>query len=193
MGSECLRKYPFSDRAGRQMGRVGLALSDTRLVIASPLGEIDGDEAIVGLMARHIAFIGERPVFYWGKLYLGSLEAFTAAPLFRLFDSSTVLLNGSDRFNSSAYAPRRDFSMRLRSESCSSLLSSGWRCDSSTEVTRNAAAERSSESACIATEKNADKRASRLVSLWARDMPALTTDAFVCSTTSLHNTRLLAK
>jgi hypothetical protein len=69
---------------------VGLAL---RLaIIASPLGELDGDEAVVGLMARHIAFVGERPVFYWGQPYLGTLEAFTAAPLFRVFDSSTSLL-----------------------------------------------------------------------------------------------------
>jgi hypothetical protein len=69
---------------------VGLAL---RLaIIASPLGEIDGDEAVVGLMARHIAFRGETPVFYWGQPYLGSLEAFTAAPLFKIFDSSTYLL-----------------------------------------------------------------------------------------------------
>src|SRR5437764_15040665 len=69
---------------------VGLAF---RLaIIASSLGEIDGDEAVVGLMARHIAFLGERPVFYWGQPYLGSLEAFTAAPLFRVFDSSTPLL-----------------------------------------------------------------------------------------------------
>src|SRR5437879_485286 len=69
---------------------VGLAL---RLaVIASPLGEIDGDEAVVGLMARHIAFLGDRPVFYYGQPYLGSLEAFSAAPLFRLLGSYTVLL-----------------------------------------------------------------------------------------------------
>src|SRR5437763_12017888 len=69
---------------------VGLAF---RLAsIASPLGEIDGDEAVVGLMARHIAFLGERPVFYWGQPYLGSLEAFSAAPLFRVFDSSTLVL-----------------------------------------------------------------------------------------------------
>src|SRR6266852_4951711 len=61
-------------------------------VIASPLGELDGDEAVVGLMARHIAFLGDRPVFYYGQPYLGSLEAFSAAPLFRLFGSSTVLL-----------------------------------------------------------------------------------------------------
>jgi hypothetical protein len=69
---------------------VGLVL---RLaVIASPLGELDGDEAVVGLMARHIAFLGDRPVFYYGQPYLGSLEAFSAAPLFRLFGSSTWLL-----------------------------------------------------------------------------------------------------
>src|SRR5438105_2160408 len=69
---------------------VGLAL---RLaVIASPLGEIDGDEAVVGLMARHIAFLGDRPVFYYGQPYLGSLEAFSTAPFFRLFDSSTFVL-----------------------------------------------------------------------------------------------------
>jgi hypothetical protein len=69
---------------------VGLAL---RLaVVASPLGELDGDEAVVGLMARHIAFLGDRPVFYYGQPYLGSLEAFSAAPLFRLLNSSTVLL-----------------------------------------------------------------------------------------------------
>jgi hypothetical protein len=61
-------------------------------VIASPLGEIDGDEAVVGLMARHIVFLGELPVFYWGQPYLGSLEAFSAAPLFWLFNSSTLLL-----------------------------------------------------------------------------------------------------
>jgi hypothetical protein len=69
-----------------------VALIEKLAIMASPLGEIDGDEAVVGLMARHIAFLGERPVFYWGQPYLGSLEAFTAAPLFRVFDSSTLLL-----------------------------------------------------------------------------------------------------
>src|SRR2546427_2321359 len=69
---------------------VGMAL---RLaVIVSPLGEIDADEAVVGLMARHIAFLGDRPVFYYGQPYLGSLEAFSAAPLFGVFNSSTPLL-----------------------------------------------------------------------------------------------------
>ena len=94
-GHTCILSF---DRPGRAPGSFGLGLAlviglALRLaVIASPLGEIDGDEAVVGLMARHIAFLGERPVFYWGQPYLGSLEAFSAAPLFRLFDSSTLLL-----------------------------------------------------------------------------------------------------
>jgi Dolichyl-phosphate-mannose-protein mannosyltransferase len=61
-------------------------------IIFSPLGELDGDEAVVGLMARHIAFLGERPVFYYGQPYLGSLEAFSVAPFFVLFDSNTLAL-----------------------------------------------------------------------------------------------------
>src|SRR5437870_9319555 len=85
-------------QAGARAFQVGLAglllagLAARLAVIGSQLGEIDGDEAVVGLMARHIAFLGERPVFYWGQPYLGSLEAFSAAPLFRVFDSSTPLL-----------------------------------------------------------------------------------------------------
>ena len=86
---QLLRRRTFElGLAGLIVVGLGLRLG----IIFGPLGEIDGDEAVVGLMARHIAFLGERPVFYWGQPYLGSLEAFSAAPLFRLFDSSTLLL-----------------------------------------------------------------------------------------------------
>lgn len=61
-------------------------------ILASPLGELDADEAVVGLMARHVAYLGDRPAFYYGQPYLGSLEAFSAAPLFLLFGSSSLLL-----------------------------------------------------------------------------------------------------
>ncbi len=71
---------------------VAVGLGVRLMILASPLGELDADEAVVGLMARHIAFLGERPVFYYNQQYLGSLEAFTAAPLFLLFNSSTLLL-----------------------------------------------------------------------------------------------------
>jgi len=51
----------------------------------------DGDQAVVGLMARHI-LEGEIPVFYYGQEYLGSLESLVASFYFRLFGSSPLVL-----------------------------------------------------------------------------------------------------
>lgn len=44
----------------------------------------NADEAVVGLMARHI-LMGERPVFFYGQAYMGSLDAFLAAGCFGVF------------------------------------------------------------------------------------------------------------
>ena len=44
----------------------------------------NADEAIVALMARHI-LEGERPVFFYGQAYMGSLDAYLVAGAFRLF------------------------------------------------------------------------------------------------------------
>lgn len=43
----------------------------------------NADEAIVGLMARHI-LQGERPVFFYGQVYMGSLDAYLIAGLFSI-------------------------------------------------------------------------------------------------------------
>jgi 4-amino-4-deoxy-L-arabinose transferase-like glycosyltransferase len=43
----------------------------------------NADEAIVALMARHI-LQGERPIFFYGQAYMGSLDAFLVAAGFRL-------------------------------------------------------------------------------------------------------------
>lgn len=47
----------------------------------------NSDEAIVALMARHI-LQGERPVFFYGQAYMGSLDAFIVAAGFYLFGES---------------------------------------------------------------------------------------------------------
>lgn len=52
---------------------------------------IDGDEAVVGVMAQDI-LRGERPVFFYGQVYLGALEAYLVAGLFSLIGSSMVAL-----------------------------------------------------------------------------------------------------
>jgi len=44
----------------------------------------NSDEAIVALMARHIG-MGERPVFFYGQAYMGSLDAYLVAAFFAIF------------------------------------------------------------------------------------------------------------
>lgn len=53
---------------------------------------IDSDEAIVGLMAQHMAAGGAIPTFYYGQHYMGSLEPICAAVIFYLFGSSPFTL-----------------------------------------------------------------------------------------------------
>ena len=54
---------------------------------------VDGDEAIVGLMAKHIVDGGrDWPVFYYGQPYMGSLEPTLVAILFGLFGVSSFFL-----------------------------------------------------------------------------------------------------
>lgn len=60
-------------------------------LLAGPQTELEADEAIVGLMGRHI-LQGERPVFYYMQPYMGSLEAYLAAALFSVAGSSTFVL-----------------------------------------------------------------------------------------------------
>jgi hypothetical protein len=52
---------------------------------------IDGDEALVGIQAEHI-LRGEHPAYFYGQAYMGSLEAYLAAALFRVFGPSAWAL-----------------------------------------------------------------------------------------------------
>lgn len=64
-----------------------------RLVLIS-LGwpATDSDESTFGLMARHIAFQGAHPGFFYGQNYMAPLESYIAAPLFHIFGSSIFSL-----------------------------------------------------------------------------------------------------
>ncbi len=53
---------------------------------------LDSDEAIVGLMAKHINEGKGIPVFYYGQHYMGSLEAVLAAASYRLFGIGSFTL-----------------------------------------------------------------------------------------------------
>lgn len=47
-------------------------------------GTLDGDEALLGIQAEHI-LQGERPIYFYGIPYFGSLEAYLVALLFAIF------------------------------------------------------------------------------------------------------------
>jgi 4-amino-4-deoxy-L-arabinose transferase-like glycosyltransferase len=51
----------------------------------------NADEAVVGLMARHI-LQGERPVFFYGQAYMGSLDAWLVAGAFALFGQAVWVI-----------------------------------------------------------------------------------------------------
>ena len=59
-------------------------------VQTSSLGVPDGDEAVWGLMARHVLH-GHVTAFFWGQAYGGTQEIILTAPLFAVFGSSMLL------------------------------------------------------------------------------------------------------
>ncbi|MHB8600440.1 MAG: hypothetical protein ACYDER_26985 [Ktedonobacteraceae bacterium] len=60
-----------------------------RLVLmAQGWPETNSDEGTMGLEAMHIAFRGEHPIFLYGQNYMGMVEAYLGAALFRLFGVS---------------------------------------------------------------------------------------------------------
>lgn len=63
-------------------------------VIAAGQKYLRSDEAVVGLMAKHVITRGERPLFLYGQSYGGghAITAYIAAPLFALFGRSGALL-----------------------------------------------------------------------------------------------------
>jgi len=60
-------------------------------VYRSSLGVPDSDEAVVGLMARHV-LDGHFSIFYWGSGYGGTIESILTAPIFAIFGSSWLAL-----------------------------------------------------------------------------------------------------
>lgn len=60
-------------------------------MLSSPIGRLDSDEAVVGLMARHM-LDGDFPVYFWGQPYGGPHEAALAAAVFSVAGSSVVAL-----------------------------------------------------------------------------------------------------
>jgi 4-amino-4-deoxy-L-arabinose transferase-like glycosyltransferase len=70
---------------------LGLGLALKAALLASGSVMFGSDEAILGLMARHI-LQGERPVFFYGQSYMGALDAYLIAPFFLVFGQSVLAI-----------------------------------------------------------------------------------------------------
>ncbi len=68
-----------------------IALAARVLLLASGTVSFHSDEAVIGLMARHI-IAGARPTFFYGQAYMGSLDAWLIALGFRLLGDSLLTI-----------------------------------------------------------------------------------------------------
>lgn len=67
----------------------GLALKGVILLTHSIT--FDADEAVLGVMARHI-LTGERPLFFYGQSYMGALDAYLTVPFFLVFGQTVIAM-----------------------------------------------------------------------------------------------------
>src|SRR5215472_2822985 len=52
----------------------------------------NSDEGTMGIMAMHILYQGEHPIFFYGQNYMGTLEAYLGSAFFFLFGISVFSL-----------------------------------------------------------------------------------------------------
>ena len=57
-----------------------------------PGAHFDSDQAVTGLMAKHLAELRAFPVFWYGQTYMLGVEAWLAAPLMAIFGASVTAL-----------------------------------------------------------------------------------------------------
>ena len=69
---------------------VALAIALRLVLLAAGAFSFNSDEAVLTLMARHI-LQGERPAFFYGQTYMGSLDAYLVAGAFGLLGESILV------------------------------------------------------------------------------------------------------
>jgi hypothetical protein len=77
-------------RIAALLGLAGVGYRLAMLLIGAP--PTNSDEGTMGLAALHVLQGRELPVFFYGQHYMGTLEAYLAAPLIAAFGAGTVVL-----------------------------------------------------------------------------------------------------
>ena len=69
-----------------------IVLYRSAMFVFNPTLNLDSDEAIVGLMAKHLSQGRAFPLFYYGQNYMLGVEAWLAAPVFLVMGASVTAL-----------------------------------------------------------------------------------------------------
>lgn len=69
-----------------------LVLARSAVFVFWPASHFDSDQAVTGLMAKHLAELRALPVFWYGQTYMLGVESWLAAPLFAAFGASVTAL-----------------------------------------------------------------------------------------------------
>lgn len=78
-----------------ELAAIALIVAATvlRLIFIGQGGPLtNSDEGTIGIMALHIAYRGEHPIFFYGQYYMGAFEAYLAAAFFHLLGPSLFTL-----------------------------------------------------------------------------------------------------
>jgi hypothetical protein len=96
------REHHMPQRIARWLGSHRYALAAAVMVLSAVAIRVslaragwpgtDSDDSTTGLMARHILLRGERPIFFYGQAYMGSIEAYVVALMFALMGISLASL-----------------------------------------------------------------------------------------------------
>src|SRR4029079_1017958 len=70
----------------------GLVVLRSLVFVCWPASHFDSDQAVTGLMAKHLSELRAFPVFWYGQTYMLGVEAWLAAPLMALFGATVTAL-----------------------------------------------------------------------------------------------------
>jgi hypothetical protein len=69
-----------------------LVVARSVVFVCWPQAHFDSDQAVTGLMAKHLSELRAFPVFWYGQTYMLGVESWLAAPLFRLAGATVTAL-----------------------------------------------------------------------------------------------------
>src|SRR5262245_8531941 len=79
-------------RRGAMLALSVLVVLRSAVFVFAPASHFDSDQAVTGLMAKHLAELRAFPVFWYGQTYMLGVEAWLAAPVMAVLGATATAL-----------------------------------------------------------------------------------------------------